>query len=89
MAEHAAILYFWLLIGFYLVSPKMAYNFMERVENHAYDTYGGGVENHAYDTYGGGVALGLNVTPSTSVHATPMTHAHICHLLWYGYVCHT
>ncbi len=29
----------WLLIAFYLVSPKLAYNFMQRVEHHAADTY--------------------------------------------------
>lgn len=40
--QHAALLYYWLLIGFYLVSPKLAYNFMQRVELHAYDTYGEG-----------------------------------------------
>mmetsp|Transcript_11681 Transcript_11681/g.25046 ORF Transcript_11681/g.25046 Transcript_11681/m.25046 type:complete len:421 (+) Transcript_11681:151-1413(+) len=39
LAEHAAILYYWVLIFFYLVSPKLAYNFMQRVEFHAADTY--------------------------------------------------
>mgnify|MGYP006283428017 CR=1 FL=1 len=39
LAEHAAVLYFWVCIGFYLVSPKNAYNFMQRVEHHAADTY--------------------------------------------------
>ncbi|GFH31862.1 ubiquinol oxidase, partial [Haematococcus lacustris] len=39
LAEHAAVLYYWLLIAFYLVSPKVAYNFMQRVEHHAADTY--------------------------------------------------
>jgi len=39
VANHSAIAYFWLLIFFYLVSPKLAYNFMQRVELHARDTY--------------------------------------------------
>lgn len=40
IAEHAALLYYWMLIAFYLINPKTAYNFMQRVELHAYDTYG-------------------------------------------------
>lgn len=40
LAEHAALSYYWLLIIFYLISPKVAYNFMQRVEHHASDTYG-------------------------------------------------
>lgn len=43
VAEHSAILYYWMLIVFYLASPKVAYNFMQRVELHAMDTYGGWV----------------------------------------------
>ncbi|GLC63666.1 hypothetical protein PLESTF_000061000 [Pleodorina starrii] len=39
VAEHAAVFYYWVLILFYLVSPRMAYNFMQRVELHAADTY--------------------------------------------------
>lgn len=39
LAEHSALLYYWLLIFFYLVNPKVAYNFMQRVEHHASDTY--------------------------------------------------
>lgn len=39
VADHSAIAYYWLLILFYLISPKLAYNFMQRVEYHAMDTY--------------------------------------------------
>jgi len=39
LAEHAAVFYYWVCIAFYLVSPKNAYNFMQRVEHHAADTY--------------------------------------------------
>jgi ubiquinol oxidase len=39
VADHSAVFYYWLLIVFYLISPKLAYNFMQRVELHAMDTY--------------------------------------------------
>ena len=45
-SEHSAIAYYWLLIFFYLVSPKVAYNFMQRVEYHAMDTYAVFVETN-------------------------------------------
>ena len=45
-SEHSAIAYYWLLIFFYLVSPKLAYNFMQRVEYHAMDTYAVFVETN-------------------------------------------
>jgi ubiquinol oxidase len=47
IAEHSAIAYYWLLIAFYLISPKIAYNFMQRVELHAMDTYAVFVEANA------------------------------------------
>lgn len=39
LAQHAALTYYWVLILFYMVSPKYAYMFSELVENHASDTY--------------------------------------------------
>ncbi len=39
-ALHAAIVYYWILIGLYIFSPKLAYNFSELIEYHAVDTYG-------------------------------------------------
>ena len=30
-AQHAAIVYYWLICIFYVASPRMAYNFMELV----------------------------------------------------------
>ena len=39
LARHTALLYYWIVIGLYLVSPKAAYNFMEQVEQHAYASY--------------------------------------------------
>jgi ubiquinol oxidase len=55
LAEHSALLYYWVLIFMYLLSPKNAYAFSELVEWHATDTYtqvsqdtlmGGGVPSH-------------------------------------------
>nr|QKY15004.1 plastid terminal oxidase (PTOX) [Polytomella parva] len=42
--QWAAVGYYWLIIAFYMFSPKIAYNFMQRVELHAYDTYAAFVE---------------------------------------------
>ena len=39
IAQHAALVYYWTLILFFMFSPKNAYNFSELVENHASDTY--------------------------------------------------
>jgi len=39
LAEHAALVYYWVLIVFYLFSPRLAYMFSELVELHAMDTY--------------------------------------------------
>lgn len=40
LAYHSAVLYFWVLIAIFLVSPALAYNFSELIEAHAVDTYG-------------------------------------------------
>ncbi|NJK60454.1 MAG: plastoquinol terminal oxidase [Oscillatoriales cyanobacterium SM2_1_8] len=39
LARTAALLYYWIVILVYLMSPKSAYHFMELVEEHAYDSY--------------------------------------------------
>ncbi|GAB5036402.1 plastid terminal oxidase [Nannochloropsis oceanica] len=39
LARHSAILYYWVLNVFFLVSPRLAYNFSELIESHAVDTY--------------------------------------------------
>lgn len=39
LARHTALLYYWIVIGLYLVAPNAAYNFMELVEQHAYASY--------------------------------------------------
>ena len=40
MAGHSAIIYYWVLILMWLISPTLAYNFSELIEAHAVDTYG-------------------------------------------------
>ncbi len=40
MAGHSAIIYYWVLILMWLLSPTLAYNFSELIEAHAVDTYG-------------------------------------------------
>ena len=40
MAGHSAIIYYWVLIVMWLISPTLAYNFSELIEAHAVDTYG-------------------------------------------------
>jgi ubiquinol oxidase len=39
LARSVALLYYWIIIGLYLLSPNSAYHFMELVEGHAYHTY--------------------------------------------------
>ena len=38
-AQHVAVVYFWVAVLIYMVSPRMAYNLSEQVEEHAYATY--------------------------------------------------
>ncbi|WP_414753733.1 alternative oxidase [Anabaena sp. CCY 9910] len=39
LAKTAALIYYWIIIAVYFVSPRSAYNFMELVEQHAYSSY--------------------------------------------------
>ena len=39
LAQHAAIVYFFVLIGLWITSPSLAYNFSQLIEAHAVDTY--------------------------------------------------
>jgi len=39
VAEHSAVLYYWLLVALYALAPRSAYRFSELVEVHAYDSY--------------------------------------------------
>jgi len=40
LAQHGAIAYYWMLVGFFFVDPKFSYNFSRLLEMHAVDTYG-------------------------------------------------
>lgn len=39
LSRSVALLYYWIIVGVYLVNPRAAYHFMEMVEEHAYNTY--------------------------------------------------
>jgi len=39
LAQHAAIIYYFVLIIVWVLSPSLAYNFSELIEAHAVDTY--------------------------------------------------
>ena len=38
-AQHMAVAYYFIACGMYALSPRMAYNLSEQVEEHAYHTY--------------------------------------------------
>jgi ubiquinol oxidase len=42
LAQHIAMLYYWIVVPLYMVLPRYAYYMMELIEQHAY---------HTYDTY--------------------------------------
>lgn len=39
LARATALLYYWIIVLIYMISPKSAYHFMEMVEEHAYASY--------------------------------------------------
>jgi ubiquinol oxidase len=39
LAQHLAVAYYWVTVSLYLLSPRMAYNLMEQIEEHAFHTY--------------------------------------------------
>jgi ubiquinol oxidase len=39
LAQHTALVYYWVVVFLYIISPSSAYHFMELVEGHAYHTY--------------------------------------------------
>jgi len=45
-AQHAAIVYYWLVVALFLFDPALAYNFSLLVEEHAYVTYAEFVEEN-------------------------------------------
>lgn len=39
LSRSVALVYYWIIVGIYVVNPRAAYHFMELVEGHAYNTY--------------------------------------------------
>mgnify|MGYP000019890712 FL=1 len=39
LARTTVLLYYWIIVALYIVSPGSAYHFMELVESHAYNSY--------------------------------------------------
>tara|TARA_B100001564_G_scaffold315376_1_gene290068 strand:+ start:2710 stop:3327 length:618 start_codon:yes stop_codon:yes gene_type:complete len=56
-AQHTAFAYYWITCFIYLLSPSMAYNLSEQIEEHAYHTYDEFLNNH-------GVILSLLKPPA-------------------------
>jgi ubiquinol oxidase len=59
-AQHTAFAYYWLTCLLYVVSPRMAYNLSEQVEEHAYHTYDEFLKQN-------GVSLSLERPPAVAV----------------------
>lgn len=41
LAQHTAVLYYWVVVVLYFLQPTLAYNLSEHIEKHAYETYDG------------------------------------------------
>jgi ubiquinol oxidase len=39
VAQHIAFFYYWIVVFLYILSPSIAYDLNEEVENHAFETY--------------------------------------------------
>ena len=39
LAQHTAVLYYWVVIVLYFLNPSISYNLSEQIEKHAYETY--------------------------------------------------
>ena len=38
-AKHLVLLYYWIMVGYYLLNPVNAYDINMKIEKHAYETY--------------------------------------------------
>lgn len=47
LAQHTAVLYYWVVVVLYFVSPSLSYNLSEQIEKHAYETYDGFIKQNA------------------------------------------
>ena len=39
LAKHLVILYYWIMVGYYVLNPINAYDINMKIEKHAYETY--------------------------------------------------
>ena len=39
LAKHLVILYYWIMVGYYVLDPLDAYDINMKIEKHAYETY--------------------------------------------------
>lgn len=39
LAQHTAVIYYWIIVALYAIAPHLAYRYMELVESHAYESY--------------------------------------------------
>jgi ubiquinol oxidase len=46
LARTTALIYYWIITGLYLLTPRSAYHFMELVEGHAYHSYDNFLKEH-------------------------------------------
>ncbi|MDF5713752.1 MAG: alternative oxidase [Rhizonema sp. NSF051] len=46
VAHTGAFVYYWIIVGVYLITPRSAYRFMQFVEEHAYHTYDAFLREH-------------------------------------------
>ncbi len=80
IAQHVAVIYYWVVVVLYMLTPENAYYLMELIENHAYHTYDQHLTNHeaelktqsapqvAIDYYRDGDLYMFEETQFTSVH---------------------
>ena len=45
-AQVTTLIYYWILVGLYFISPRKAYYFMQLVEEHAYESYDSFLKTH-------------------------------------------
>jgi ubiquinol oxidase len=46
VAHSGAFIYYWILVFVYMISPRSAYHFMQKIEEHAYHTYDTFLKDH-------------------------------------------
>lgn len=49
LAKTTALIYYWIIVVLYVITPKSAYHFMELVETHAYSSYQAFLTTHEED----------------------------------------